>query len=186
MTFLEKIIVFWKPAFLVLRGATIAQLIPIVGYIFLAKIIGTVEFGIFSIWLGFVYLGSILSTLRLENSLVIENDGFSRDKSFLICSLTVLISSLIFLLVILFFLAIQIPFFKNLPTLSWFLLIPSLAFLAFNTTLQSLAAADGDYVQLNRLRIIQSTSAVLIQLVMVYFNSDAISLMLGFLGGQII
>ena len=29
-----------------------AQLIPIVGYVVLAKIIGTVEFGIFSIWLG--------------------------------------------------------------------------------------------------------------------------------------
>ena len=169
-----------------LKGASIAQVIPIISYIFLAKIVGTIEFGIFSIWLGFVYLGAVLCTLRLENSLVIESDGKHRNNSFIKCVTTLfIISSFLFLLIVIL-LSSNISFINKLPIISWLLLVPSFTFLAINTTLQSLAAADGEYKNLNRLRIIQSSSVVITQLCFVYLFAESKSLMLGFLVGQIV
>ena len=63
---------FWQPALKVLTGASIAQIVPIISNIFLAVAIGAAQFGYFSLWLGIVYLGAVLATLRLENALFID------------------------------------------------------------------------------------------------------------------
>ena len=65
---------FWKSILYVFQGQVFAQLIPLISYVVIARLIDAKFFGLFAIWFGVAKILSIMSTLRLETSLVNEPD----------------------------------------------------------------------------------------------------------------
>ena len=174
---------FWKSMLFVFQGAVLAQLIPLVGTIVIAKLVNVEDFGIFAIWFGVAKLYSIMITLRFENALVNELDGSVRDKSVVLVILTTVLMSILFMVVtaVMYFNAPEAL--ETLPLLSWILLGPSAFFFACDATLQTWAAADGRYKDLNRIRVIHAGTMTILQIALVYFFQSSMSLIIGsFLG----
>jgi O-antigen/teichoic acid export membrane protein len=174
---------FWSSVTTVLTGTAIAQLIPIIGSLIIARIYSVNEFGIFASWLGVVSIISVVVTGRFEQALAIERDGRSRD----IFALVILWIIFIFTLIIsipLFILSFNNWWiFENFSLFQVFLLIPSFVSIAITQTWQSLAAADGKYQKLSAMRIGQSFFIISIQVFMGVYYGTANSLMIGqFLG----
>ena len=170
---------FWQSILFVFQGAVLAQLIPLLSYIIIAKLVSAENFGIFSVWLGVAKLYSVLVTLRLENALVIEADGLERDRSVLLVILTAGLLSLLFILVTAGMYFIAPESLSSMPNLAWMLLVPSAFFFACDASLQSWAAADGRYGDLNKIRVLQTSLIAALQIILVYFFRDSKSLIVG-------
>lgn len=69
---------YWKNISSVFAGTLLAQAIPIIGSIFIARIFTPSEFGKFSAWFAIV---AIVITLRFEAVLAILEDGMARLKA---------------------------------------------------------------------------------------------------------
>ena len=170
---------FWKSILFVFQGTVLAQLIPFLSYIIIAKLVNAEAFGVFAVWLGVVKLYSVLVTLRLENALVIEADGLERDRSVLIVIMTAGLLSLLFVLVTATMYFIAPESLSSLPKLAWVLLVPCAFFFACDASLQSWAAADGRYGDLNKIRVLQTSLIAALQIILVYLFRDSKSLIVG-------
>jgi O-antigen/teichoic acid export membrane protein len=175
---------FWQPALKVLSGAGIAQIVPILSNIFLAVAIGVAQFGYFSLWLGMVYLGAVISTLRLENALFIEAQGAARERSLVTVVQIVFLTALVAALVLG---ALAVIWQEVLPEISGRLLstlIPAAALLGLNASAQAFVVSNGAYDLVNRFRILQALAVALTQCILVLQTPTAMSMALGFLLGQ--
>ena len=71
---------YWRSVSTVLGGMVLAQAIPIVASLIIARIYIPAEFGIYSIWLGIVSIISVIVTGRLEHAVGLEETGEPRNK----------------------------------------------------------------------------------------------------------
>jgi O-antigen/teichoic acid export membrane protein len=62
----------------VLTGTFVAQVIPVIGTLVLARIFNPASFGLYSTWLGFVMFLGVVLTCRFEMALAVESDGQPR------------------------------------------------------------------------------------------------------------
>ena len=85
---------FWRALVTVLSGSVIAQSIPIIGYLFIARIFAPSEFGIFAAWLGVVSVLGVGLTMRLEKTYVILAGKSERTQG-LFATLVVILSNLL-------------------------------------------------------------------------------------------
>ena len=170
----------------VLSGSLIAQIISLLGTLFLARIFSPSSFGIYSIWLGFViFLGAVL-TCRFEMALAIEPDGDPRRYAVIAIMKTIAIMAFVFALLLFLGNTLRFDFLAKLTPGLIALLIPTAAILAGNQTLQNWAAADGRYRHLSVLRIVQTSSVVLLQIGFGLLASDPLKLAFGYLGGTLL
>ena len=90
------------------RGTFIAQVMAIVGAVYLAKIYGEEAYGIFGVFISIISIVSVISTLQLDKCIVISKDDRESTNWFnfllvLIPILSLLISALLFTFSIYFF-----------------------------------------------------------------------------------
>ena len=175
---------FWQPALKVLTGASIAQIVPIISNIFLAVAIGAAQFGYFSLWLGIVYLGAVLATLRLENALFIMPQGQEREQSLIAVIKIVFISALGAAIILGAFALARPNMMPNLSISLLSILIPGAVLLGLNTIAQAFVVSNGAYDKVNRFRVLQAIAVALAQCFLVFQESTAMSMALGFLFGQ--
>jgi O-antigen/teichoic acid export membrane protein len=69
---------FWRRVTTVLMGTAIAQAIPLLGSLLIARLYAPAEFGLFAVWIGMVALAAVVVTGRYEAALAVEPDGGSR------------------------------------------------------------------------------------------------------------
>lgn len=172
---------FWKHVSSVFAGTLVAQSIPIVGSLFIARIFAPSEFGEFSTWLAIVTLVSVVVTLRLEAMLAIAEDGMDRTRAvFIVFVVTILMA-------ILFFICVAGA--KFLPGVRHYLpdspvllltIVPAALCLALNQIWQTWAAAEGLYGKLNVMRLVQASTLVLVQIGAGLKYPTATSLVIGF------
>ncbi|MDB2477099.1 hypothetical protein N9X51_02425 [Alphaproteobacteria bacterium] len=175
---------FWQPAIKVLTGASLAQIIPIVSNIFLALAVGAAQFGYFSLWLGFVYLGAVVATLRLENALFIITQGQEREQGLIAVikiSCMAAFGGAIVLFAFVLFMSDALP---DLSTSLLAILVPSALLLGLNSLAQAFVVSNGAYNQVNRFRVSQAMAVALAQCLLVLQNPTAMSMAGGFLLGQ--
>ena len=170
---------FWRSILFVFQGQVLAQLIPILSYIIIARLIDAEYFGLFAVWFGIAKLYSIIVTLRLETAIVNEPQGYERDKGVVFVILTAILISFLFIAVttIMYFLAPDS--WSAMPSLAWILLGPCALFLACDITLQTWAAADGRYGDLNKIRLVQASLMSTLQIFLVYLLRDSNALIIG-------
>ncbi|WP_417283177.1 lipopolysaccharide biosynthesis protein [Comamonas sp.] len=172
---------FWKNVSSVFAGTLVAQSIPIIGSLFIARIFAPSEFGEFSTWLAIVTFVSIVVTLRFEAMLAIAADGMDRVKAvFIIFAVTIMTAVLIFICMIAasFFPSIRHYFPGSAALL--LMIVPAALCLALNQIWQTWAAAEGLYSKLNAMRLVQASTLVLAQIGIGFKYPAAISLVVGF------
>src|SRR3546814_20399001 len=84
---------FWKNTASVLSGTLVAQAIPLVGTLIVARLFAPADFGVFAAWLAIVNVLSVVLTARFESSLAVVPDGAPRDIAFFATIATTLILS---------------------------------------------------------------------------------------------
>jgi O-antigen/teichoic acid export membrane protein len=175
---------FWRSVLVVLTGSAAAQAIPLIGSLIIARLFTPAEFGQFATWIGFVAVGTVAITGRYEMALAIEHDGFARRVATRATLLVVLCGGILLTLLAAlcekFWLRGAFP-----PQLVW-LIGPTAAVVAASQTLQSRAAADGNYRDLGIIRIAQAGAITGVQILIGLLDPSAYGLALAHLGGAII
>lgn len=172
--------IFWKHVSSVFAGAVIAQLIPIVGSLFIARIFAPNEFGEFSTWLAIITFASVVVTLRFEAVLAIEKDGVSRVKAvFVIFFVTILMAALLLFFMIISKLLLRAGNYIVYSPGVLLIIIVAALFLAMNQIWQAWAAAEGFFWKLNIMRLVQALTLVFVQVGAGMKYPTAISLMVG-------
>nr|WP_289711336.1 oligosaccharide flippase family protein [Aeromonas veronii] len=177
---------YWKHVSQVFSGAVGAQLIPIVGTLFITRVYTPSDFGQYSSWLSIVLILAVIITLRFEAALAMEEDGEGRNIAVFSILLTVLalgLSISFILFVIWYFFPNTINLYTFGPI--WTVILASVL-LAANTTWQNWASADGEYKQLNLIRLALASTVTFFQVGIGYWSASELTLILAHLLGLIL
>jgi O-antigen/teichoic acid export membrane protein len=169
----------------VFTGTLIAQLIPIVGTLVLARIFDPASFGFFSAWQGAVLFLGVVLTCRFEVTLAVEADGAPRRSAVAMTLLTIALCSLVAIILLVLGCLLGAQERTGFPVALLILFVPVAALVSGMQTLQNWAAADGRYRQLSVMRITQSTSIVGVQICVGMLSPDASGLALGYFAGAL-
>ena len=173
---------FLQSTKLVLLGTAIAQSIPLLGSLLIARLYAPTEFGLFSAWLGVVMTAAVMVTGRLEMALVVEPDGEPRRLAMIatlvtivgVCSALTLISVGVYW---------SIPTIRNLTPSLVLMFLPATLLAAVVQTWQSWAAAEGLYRELSSIRIAPALGVTGVQIIVGWFAPNAASLAFGYVLG---
>jgi len=179
----NEIKLFWKNVSVVFSGTVIAQIIPIIGTIVIARIFTPASFGIFSVWFGIVIIGSIVITGRFELALAMEKDGEPRNIGVLTILIIIITGFVIFTLAS--FIGLRLNLFTTTNSNLVMLFPVTSLLLALNATWQNWASAEGKYKELSYIRIFHSFSTLFSQIIIGIFYPKAISLALGVVIGSL-
>lgn len=174
---------FFHSVSYVFAGTFLAQLIPIAGTFLLARIFAPSDFGLYSVWLGFVLFLSVALTGRFEMSLAVEHDGDPRRLAAAMTLVTIALGSTIAGCLLWLVMHTQIALISSLPLILILIAVPTSALVAAINTFQNWAAADGRYTHLSAIRLVQATLIVLLQIGFGLLKPDAIGLGVGYLAG---
>lgn len=169
----------------VVIGMVIAQAIPLLGSLVIARLYAPAEFGEFSTWLGVVMMAAVLVTGRFEMALVIEADGGPRRFA-LVATLVAIFSAVAALLVVVL---VAYPVLHDVSGITLGLVLaflPASLLMAVVQTWQSWAAAEGLYRKLSLIRIAQALGITSLQVVAGNLAPSAIGLAIGHLLGLLL
>ena len=173
---------FWRALVTVLSGSVIAQSIPIIGYLFIARIFAPGEFGIFAAWLGVVSVLGVGLTMRLEKTYVILAGKSERTQG-LFATLVVILSNLLCVglgvFMVSFFVALPVA----PPVIALCLLAAGLT--AFVQSLMAWLGANGFFKSLSFARISQTFFIAIFQIGFGLFKANSLSIMGGYIIGQL-
>lgn len=170
----------------VLTGTFVAQVIPVIGTLVLARIFKPSSFGIYSTWLGFVLFLSVVMSGRLEMALAVEADGQPRRRAVVATIKTIVITSLVAFLVLGVCTLMKLVFLDQFSFGLLAILIPTAAMVAGTGTLQNWAAADGRYQHLSIMRIMQASSIAILQIIFGLLADDSFELACGYFTGTLV
>ncbi len=177
---------FWHRVGVVLSGTAVAQAIPILGSLVLARLVAPAEFGVFAAWLGIAALAAVVISGRYENALAIEHDGPPRREA-AIATLGVVVVGGVVLALLCALVAMLVPAqAARVPTALLVALPITAVAMAAMQTWQSWAAADGRYAALSSMRIAQATGITLGQIGLAALAPSAVMLGLAHAGGVLI
>lgn len=177
---------FWRSVTSVFMGTLMAQLIPILGSLLIARLYLPESFGEFSVWLGIVMFLAIALTARFEAALAIEEDGSARYQAVFA---TLLMTGGLTVLACLSITALYVfvpQWFVGMSFFAFALLVPTASLMALAQVWQSWAAAEGAYRLLSLMRIAQAAAITLLQIAMGVWTATADALAGAYLVGIVI
>jgi O-antigen/teichoic acid export membrane protein len=174
---------YWRAVALVTSGTGVAQMIPLLGSLVIARLFVPAEVGVFMVWLGLAALAGVFVTGRFEMALALEPDGPQRAAA---ASATFL-TSVLLVICVSFVGAVTWPFVvRQLPTvpttLIW-LFMPTVAALASAQIWQAWAATEGRFRALAMMRITQAAAITSFQIGAGFLAPSAVSLALAHVAG---
>lgn len=171
---------FWRNVISVFSGTLVAQIIPILGSLVIAREYVPAQFGIYVAWFGLVAIAAVMVTGRFETSFAISPDGEPRRMA-VVCTLATMLLTMILLgLVTAFFYFVRPVWLKVTNPYLFVLFVPAVMFAATAQIWQVWAATEGKYRQLSIMRICQAVAVVTIQITTGYFFPSAVSLAGGY------
>ncbi len=153
---------FWQSVGIVLSGAAVAQAIPLLGTLVIARLYLPEEYGLFAAWLGVVSLAAVIVTGRFEIALALEADGEPRRLAMGATLITIGVTT-VTLIAALLFAALFLPLTIDHRSL-WLLGMLAVPLTAGCQTWQAWAAAEGKYRNLSVIRIAQSATITMVQI----------------------
>lgn len=172
----------WRNVGKALSGTVVAQLIPVLGAIILARQYDPAQFGAFAAWLGITLMLAVVLTGRFETVLAIEPDGAPRREAATHVLLTVLLACLPCAAIVLLIASATDVLSAGL----WVPLVPAAAAIAAAQTWQSWAAADGRYGVLGVMRVGQAVSITTLQVATGFLFPSAEALAWSHFGGALL
>ncbi|MDG5499214.1 lipopolysaccharide biosynthesis protein [Marinobacter sp. BGYM27] len=174
---------YWKNVTSVLTGSVVAQLIPLLGSLAIARLYAPAEFGTYSAWLGMAMLLAVLLTCRYDMAFAIESDGQPRRLAVLSTLITLmLVGGCVLVALVVGFLCVP-ELFSEYPFMLVLTWLPAGWLLAANNVWQSWAAAEGEYRKLSYMRIAQTGFITSLQIIVGVALSSAAALALSHLIG---
>lgn len=174
---------FWKNVASVLSGTALAQAIPIVGALILARLFVPEAYGSYSVWLGAVLILAVALTLRLDAALAVIDDGPDREEAVVLVLATAVATSLILAAAAtVAWLVGIVPDQMGRPLLFFSVIVAALMSAGCDTW-QGLAAADGTYRTLIKIRVAQALFILAGQLVAALVARSAEALVAGHMTG---
>lgn len=169
---------FWRSISVVLTGTVVAQSIPLLGSLLIARIYVPAEFGVFAAWFGMVTLAAVIVTGRFEMTLAIEADGAPRRFAMVATLSTILMVSLLFTIftAAIYFL-FQLP--VHIEPLMVALFVPTVLLAGATQTWLAWTVAEGDYHRLSWIRIFQAFVVTATQIIAGLISPTAYGLMFG-------
>lgn len=177
---------FWRNVGSVLTGTIIAQAIPLIGTLILARQYTPDEFGIFAAWLSVALLVGVALTGRLEMALAIEQDGEPRRLAVLVTIATAIIAGAVVSFVLFVSYRLMPSMAEKMSLIMLNFLVPSALAIAITQTMQSWAAANGSYRRLTYMRVIQAVAITFFQITFGVIISSADGLVMGQLMGLLV
>lgn len=176
---------YWSSVGAVLSGMAIAQAIPVLGSLVIARLYAPSDFGAFSAWLGLVLFCAVVLTGRFETTLAIVEDGEPRKVAVLATLTTSFLSCAVLSVVVLaaYFL---LPSLHGIAPALLMVFVPAALLTAVAQIWQSWAAADGEYRLLSGMRIVQALGVICIQIAVGLFAPNPTTLVLGHTLGLLI
>ncbi|NNA93372.1 oligosaccharide flippase family protein [Pseudomonas gessardii] len=177
---------YWRSIASVLTGSAIAQIIPILGALVIARLYSPGEFGVFASWLGGVVFLGVLVTGRFETALAIEQDGEPRAYAVFAVLVTALMVAfgLMLTTVVLSYVVPEIT--QTVSLLLLLCAVPTALTIGVLQTWQSWAAAEGNYGLLSKMRISGASSITLLQIGFGCVHPSATTLGIGYFLGSLI
>jgi len=177
---------FWHSVATVFTGTAMAQAIPLLGSLVLARLYAPAEFGLFSAWLGMVSLAAVVVTGRYEAALAVEPDGEPRRIGvqavlWCIAVATACVGAITALLA-----ALAPAWLQATPSALLWAFAPTAGLIAAAQVWQSWAAAEGRYAALIRMRISQAAGITGVQVGAAILQSSAASLGLAHCAGVLL
>lgn len=169
----------------VVIGMVIAQAIPLLGSLVIARLYAPAEFGEFSTWLGVVMMAAVFVTGRFEMALVIEADGEPRRFA-LVATLVTIFSAVAALFVVVLVAYLVLHDVSGITLGLVLIFLPASLLMAVVQTWQSWAAAEGLYRQLSLIRIAQALGITCLQVVAGNLAPSALGLAIGHLLGLLL
>ena len=169
---------FFRSTRLVLFGMVVAQAIPLLGSLLIARLYLPTEFGAFSTWLGVAMTGAVLVTGRLEMALVIEADGEPRRFAMSATLATICAVSVVLCVCVLGVYGLALDAHDLTPGLV-LAFLPATLLMAVTQTWQSWAAAEGFYRALSWIRIAQALGVTGVQVGVGWLMPSALGLAIG-------
>ncbi|MDO8773269.1 MAG: oligosaccharide flippase family protein [Burkholderiaceae bacterium] len=176
---------FWKSIGVVLGGTVVAQSIPLLGSLVIARLYSPADFGVFSAWLGMLLLAGVVITGRFEMALAVEPDGAPRRLAMAATLATIVLASgILAALVMLIYLGSSAL--HGVSPLLVFLFVPATLLTGVIHTWQSWAAAEGNYRGLSWIRIAQALIITSAQIGMGLAEPSAFGMALGHVLGLLV
>jgi len=178
---------FWKNVTSVLTGTVIAQAIPIIGSLAIARLYSIEDFGLYSAWLGIVLILSVVFTARYELAIAVVEKGKKRALALWATLYSILAFSLISSVALFIFSKFDILSVNVFDVKMLVLLIPTAMAMALSQTIQSLMAANGDYKSLSIYRVKQAVFYVSPQVIVgLWYNSSVYLMFAHFVGVMLV
>ncbi|MDY0039725.1 MAG: lipopolysaccharide biosynthesis protein [Desulforhabdus sp.] len=174
---------FWRNVGSVVTGTALAQIIPVLGSLIIARQYVPAEFGVFSAWLGMALWLAVVLTGRFEMALVIERDGEARRLAVLSTIVTACLGAGVAGLALAVGILAVPEWVANFPLTLILISIPVALAVAVAQTWQSWAAAEGFYRQLSLMRIAQAGAITLLQIGAGVFFASASALAIAYMLG---
>jgi len=167
---------FWKNVTSVLTGTAMAQSIPILGSLAIARLYTVDDFGIYSAWLGIALILSVISTGRFEASIAIQAPRKNQFLAFQATNFFIVAMGVLLSCFLLFFTQIEFSWLKIFELKFLLLLVPTGMVMAFSQTQQSLLAATGQYKLLSIFRVVQALLIIVPQILIGYWFKSPVYL----------
>jgi len=164
------------------RGTLIAQIIAIIGAIFLAKIYGEEAYGFLGVFISIISIFSIISTFQLDKCIIIAKDKKESINWFnfllIVVPITSIFSAFILLIISTIF------FDKNIETPIIILATIGAIFFTINLINESLFTFKKEFSIISNARIFLTISNVCFQ-ILLYKYYNLYGLIIGFLTSQL-
>jgi len=172
-----KVAAYWKKIAGVFSGMAIAQAIPLLGALVIARIYAPENYGAFATWLGISQILTVGITYRLEAAFGLEADGKTRTELVTVTAILVLLTGTV-LYALLTVVALTIDVAGKVPLALFWLLVPQSTGMALSLVWQSWAANNGEFKKLSKIRITQEILITPMQIMAGLFYPHVISLAL--------
>ncbi len=167
---------FWRNVTSVLAGTALAQAVPVLASLIIARQYAPAEFGMFAAWLGVVMFLGVVLTGRFEAALAIEEDGEPRRLAVISTLATAALAAVLAGLVLVAVKAFVPSVAGKTPALLIAIAIPAALAIAAAQTWQSWAAAEGRYRALSVMRIAEAAMVALAQIAAGFVDASAAAL----------
>ncbi|OXR48703.1 hypothetical protein PuT2_10575 [Pusillimonas sp. T2] len=172
----SRLSTYWQRVAVVFSGAAIAQAIPVLGSLWIARLYVPAEFGTFAAWYGISLVVNLLLSARLEAAFGLARDGEERGRLVAVTVLIVLSMGIPLGLTVGLLMPVLADEIFGLPRFMCYWLVPMSICAALSVIWQAWAANNGQVRVLNVVRLVQAGMVTVLQIIAAWVSSSALSL----------
>jgi O-antigen/teichoic acid export membrane protein len=176
--------VYWKNISKVFTGTVVAQAIPLLASLAIARLFSPQSFGEYSLWLGVSLIISVFITLRLETLIAVVEPGKDRNEAFIATIISIILIASALLTISILMHNINLSFISRFPYNAAYLWIFGGAIIALSGVILSYLSAEGAYSKLTIYRVFLAFTIAFSQIISSIISTESNSLVYSYMGSS--